>query len=184
MDSNSTWVVLVSVVIGTLLGGVIQAATARYAAFKEGSGIAAALSAEIKAITDVVSARRYLEGLDLIIQQLEANPQAGGIEHYFSPRIGDDHFLVFQAIAPKIGLLGDASSTTVKAYQFALSILDDIRVLEEQRRRVEDGKPGWPSEWLLFWTRELRLFFAGALVAGNEAVLVLERRRTKSWLSR
>ena len=59
--------------VGALLGGLINAAVRQYATFKEGKAIALAIRGEISGIIEIVLKRRYLQHLERSIHQL-SNP--------------------------------------------------------------------------------------------------------------
>jgi hypothetical protein len=59
-----------SLIVGLLLGGVVNAAVQRYAAFKESKGVALALRAEIQALVKVATFRNYIGITDTMIARL------------------------------------------------------------------------------------------------------------------
>jgi hypothetical protein len=155
MDNGSVSVVLISVAVGALLAGAVQAFIARYAAHKEAQGIAGSVRAEINALVEIAEARRYISLLDQIVDRLHTTGRASVLD-YFSPRIAEDYFHVFKAVAPKIGMLKEAAGPSVKAYTLAQSFMEDVRTLDENRRRVENGMANPNLDGLLAATQEVR----------------------------
>ena len=181
MDNGSVFVVLISVAVGALLGGVVQTLVARYAAHKEAQGIAVSVRAEINALVELVEARRYIECLDLIVDRLQTTGNAM-VSDYFSPRIKEDYFQVFKAVAPTIGMLKEAAGPSVKAYTLAQSFIEDVHMLDENRRRVENGMANPNLDRLLTATREVREMLSAALIVGREATDALGGFLRKRWL--
>jgi hypothetical protein len=175
-DNSIVWLL-----IGMLLGGVINAAVRRYATFKEGKGIALALQGEITAIIEIVLKRRYLQHLEKLIDLL-SNPtyQLTG-KDIFAPRISQNYFPVFNSLANKIGLLTEWSLTVADFYTKVKSIMEDINALEEMRDKIVTGEQDVDRPALLEFTNELHDLLHDALRIGIQTVEDLKNFQDKSW---
>jgi hypothetical protein len=110
-------------IAGAIVGGVWQIAFASYTSFYEGVGIAIAVKAEIDSLLAIVEMREDLPELNQDATVLETLEGPATRQHIYYARVEQDYFGVFHAIRPKIGLLGDASGTTIQTYVFAKSFL-------------------------------------------------------------
>jgi|SRR5437879_4850090 len=82
---------LVSVAIGALLGGGVNALVGRYASFKESQALAAALRAELEVLLDVVEGRDHVGGLERTIIYLSSmTSQAKSDQFYDVMRAAND----------------------------------------------------------------------------------------------
>jgi hypothetical protein len=176
-DNAVTWLLL-----GALLGGVINAAVRRYATFKEGKGIALAIQGEITAIIEIVLKRRYLQHLEKIIQKLSDPAHQLTDNDFFSPRIRENYFPVFNSLANKVGLLVGRSDTVADFYTKAKSIIEDIHALEEMRDKFPTGSKEIDRPALLELTTELRDLLHDALRIGIQTVEDLKNFQDRSWI--
>lgn len=168
--------------VGALLGGLINAAVRQYATFKEGKAIALAIRGEISGIIEIVLKRRYLQHLEKFIHQL-SNPsyQLSGND-FFSPRISENYFPVFNSLANKIGLLADRSDTVADFYTKAKSIIEDIHALEEMRDKIVTGSMNVERPALLELTKELHDLLHDALRIGIQTVEDLKNFQDRTWI--
>ena len=176
-DNAVTWLLL-----GALLGGVINAAVRRYATFKEGKGIALAIQGEIAALIEIVLKRRYLQHLEKIIQKLSDPAHQLTANDIFSPRISENYFPVFNSLANKIGLLTDRSAAVADFYTKAKSVIEDIHALEEMRDNITTGSKDIDRPALLELTTELRDLLHDAMRIGIQAVEDLKNFQDRSWM--
>jgi hypothetical protein len=174
---------LVLLAVGALLGGCMDAATSRYATFKEAQGIAGALQTELVAIAALVRLRNYLGSIDEIIARLQQPGYQPTIKDFFSPRVQQPYFRVYSSAGSKIGLLGEASASTVRAYMLAQSLIEDLERLGDERRRVEQHQAVAGREGLLLGILELRGVLDAALASADEADRALADFRTSWWIS-
>lgn len=146
---------LLLVSVGAFLGGAVQTAVSRYAAFKESKGIAKALKAEIGSLLSLIEEREYVNILDQIIGRLQNPAYAPDPEETFSVPVTQDYFGVFSALTSKIGLLADLSARLREVAPAYLAALDEaIRVgTNEAFRRLGSYRglytqirrfPEWP----------------------------------------
>jgi len=122
---------LFSLIVGALLGGVVQAVVGRYASFKESQGIAAALSSEMSAIVELIEIREYVSHLTSMSKRLSDRTYKPTHEDIFNVRVTQDYFRVFNELTPKIGLLGEMSGTIVRFYSLCKALLEDVNRLQE-----------------------------------------------------
>jgi hypothetical protein len=167
--------------VGALLGGVINAAVRRYASFKEGKGIALALQGEITAIIEIVLKRRYLQHLETFIHQLSDPAHKLTSNDIFTPRISQNYFPVFNSLANKIGLLADLSDTVAGFYTKAKSIIEDIHALEEMKDNIVSGSNSVDRSELLEVTTDLHDLLHDALRFGFQAVEDLKAFQKRAW---
>jgi hypothetical protein len=179
---NRIVVALVSVGVGALLGGVVNAVTSEYATFKEAQGIAASLQREIGSITELVKLRNYLGLIDTIVGRLQSPGYTPSEIDFFSPRVGLEYFRVFASTCSKIGLLGEAGPPTVRAYMLAQSVIEDFSRLADDRRSVEDERRTANRDGLLKNTLELRGVLVAALSSADEATRALSKFAASWWI--
>ncbi|MEO8328197.1 MAG: hypothetical protein ABI618_20320 [Nitrospirota bacterium] len=176
-DNSVAWLLL-----GALLGGVTNSAVRRYATFKEGKGIALAIQGEMTAIIEIVLKRRYLQHLEKIIQKLSDPAHQLTANDFFSPRISENYFPVFNSLANKVGLLDDRSDSIANFYTKAKSIIEDIHALEEIRDKISTGSKDIDMPALLELTQELRDLLHDALRIGIQTVEDLKNFEDRSWI--
>lgn len=167
--------------VGALLGGVINAAIRQYAAFRESKGIALAIRGEISAIIEIVLQRRYLEHLEKFIQQLSDPTHQLTAKDFFAPRMSETYFPVFNSLANKIGGLGDLGDTVAIFYTKAKSVIEDIHALEEMRSKIMAASVEVNRPAALELTTELRDLLHDALRIGIQAVEDLKNFQEKRW---
>jgi len=168
--------------VGALLGGVINAAVRRYSAFKESKGIALAIRGEIAAIIEIVLKRRYLQHLEKFIRQLSDPTHQLTVNDIVAPRISQDYFPVFNSVANKIGLLADQSDPVASFYTKAKSIIEDIHALEEVRGKIIMGSMAIDKQALLEVVTELRDLLHDTLRIGFQAVEDLKNFHGRTWV--
>jgi hypothetical protein len=132
-------IAIISLVVGALLGGIVQAATGRYAAFRESQGIAEAVRSEIETILDLINQRGYLNYLNTTIQRLQNPAYQPTYQDLFVVRISQDYFTVFNSVSPKIGLLGNTAGRITHFYSLAKAVIEDLHDLREMRDAVMKG---------------------------------------------
>ena len=175
-DNAVTWLLL-----GALLGGVINAAVRRYATFKEGKGIALALRGEMSAIIEMVLQRRYLQHLEKNIQKLADSTYKLTGADIFAPSVPENYFPVFNSLGTKIGLLNDLSDSVASFYTKAKSVVEDIHNLEEMRANHVTGSAEVDRATLLALTTELRDLLHDTLRIGLQAVEDLKLFQERTW---
>ena len=167
--------------VGALLGGVLNAAVRRYATFKEGKGIALAIQGEITAIIEIVLKRRYLQHLEKFLHQLSDPTYQLTGSNIFAPRISQNFFPVFNSLANKIGLLADRSDSVAGFYTKAKSLIEDIHALEEMRDKIVTGAMDVDRPALLELTKELHDLLHDALRIGIQTVEDLKTFQDRTW---
>jgi len=138
MEGN--WgIAIFSLIVGGLLGGIVQTVSGRYAAFRESQGIAEAVRSEIETILDLINQRGYLNFLNTIIQRLQNPAYQPTYQDLLVVRIRQDYFTVFNSVCPKIGLLGDTAGKITHFYSLAKALLEDFDDLREMSNGVMMG---------------------------------------------
>ena len=168
--------------VGALLGGVINAAVRRYATFKEGKATALAIQGEISAIIEIVLKRRYLQHLEKIIHQLSDPAYKLTSNDIFSPRISQNYFPLFNSLTNKIGLVNEHSGTIADFYTKVKSIIEDIHALEEMRNKQITGSIDVDTKALLECTKELHDLLHDALRIGIQTVEDLKNFQDRTWI--
>lgn len=168
--------------VGALLGGVINAAVRRYATYKESKAIALAIQGEISAIIEIVLKRRYLQHLDKIIHKLSDPTHQLTVTDIFTPRISQNYFPVLNSLTNKIGLIDEHSGAIADFYTKVKSIIEDIHVLEEMRHNQRTGAMDVDAKALLDCTQELHDLLHDALRIGIQTVEDLKNFQGKSWM--
>jgi len=125
------WIPLLSVAVGALLGGVINAMVGRYSTFKEGKGIAAALHSEIESILFMIKHRQYVQHLTEILARLSDPKHVVTAADVPAISVTQDYFSVFHAIASKIGLLGELGGPVTRLYVLGKGVIEDLGVLQK-----------------------------------------------------
>lgn len=175
-------IAILSAGVGALLGGVIRAVVDRYAAFNEAKGIAVALEAEIQAVIEIVRHRRYLEHLDRLITSLQDPAYSPGPGDLFAIQISQDYFAVFNAITPRIGLLGDLSGRVVSLYVFAKALLEDLIDLRSAQEKVLNGQLKLDRHGLIDRTKNIKILLDGLLQRGAIVSAGLATYAGRRWL--
>jgi hypothetical protein len=165
---------LISLGVGALLGGAVQAVVSRYAAFKESNGMALALRAEIMAIIRLVEYRQYLTHLSRIIQTLQNVDHQPTHRDVFSVNINQDYFETFHSLCSKIGMLGSLSTSVVKFYTQAKGVLEDLRRLYEIHERAQRGEVTVNRADLLTYTQHLHALMQNTMHTGDQVAHELE----------
>ena len=124
---------LLWIILGAVLGGLIQAVINWYAAFRESQGIALALAAEVRALHDLATFRQYLDLSDQIVGRLNEVGHVVNIGDIFAISITQDYFSVFNSVSSKIGLLGANSGEVVAVYTFIKALFEDFAQLQIRR---------------------------------------------------
>lgn len=174
-------VALISVAVGALLGGLIQALVQRYAAFRESKGMAAALRAEITSVVALVEHREYIEHLDEMIGRLQNSTHQPTLEDLFAIRITQDYFTVFNSLCPKIGLLGDLSGRIVRLYVLAKGVIEDFSELRDLRERALAGQVALQREGLLQFTQAVRALLWRILDEAPQLIHDLAAYEARLW---
>jgi hypothetical protein len=143
MDSKIT-IALLSAAVGALLGGIVNAAVARYAAFKESTGMAAALRAELLAILEIAEQRKYLAHLNAIIARLEQPEYVPGLGDLFAFRATRDFFAVFHATCSRIGTLAELAPAVTRIYVVATALVEDATMLNDLKESLWSGQQKIP----------------------------------------
>src|SRR5262249_12523080 len=108
---------LLSVAVGALLGGVVNALVGRYAAFKETQAVAAALRAELEVMLAVDEYREHARSLQVMIEHLNAGTGPPAADDFYETTGGSqDTYPIFRANCGKLGLLGNAAESVAAAY--------------------------------------------------------------------
>ena len=168
--------------VGALLGGVINAAVRRYATFKESKGIALAIRGEMTAIIEIVLQRRYLQHLEKNIQKLNDPNYQLTSSDVFAPNVPQNYFPVFHALGTQIGLLADLTDSVASFYTKARSVVEDIHNLEEIREKAVTGSRDVERATLLELTTELHDLLHDTLRIGFQAVEDLKLFQERTWL--
>ena len=175
--TEKLWIPLLSVAIGALLGGVINAMIGRYAAFKESKGIAAALRAEIHSVLLMVQLRGYVPGLTNTIDSLSHPTHVvttGDVPRIF---LTQDYFSAFHATISKIGLIGELAGPVTRLYVFGKGLVEDLAQL---RMMHETSAPGTRQE-LSDYLKEVRSLFEAVETEGRQLIARLDEYVERRW---
>ena len=178
---NNLLVTLISLGVGALLGGVVQALVGRYAAFKESKGMAVALQAEINAIIQIVGYRQYLTHLNQIIQTLQNPAHQPTHQNVFSAKVEQNYFETFNSLSSKIGLLNSLSQDVVLFYTQAKAVLEDFHRLHETYEQALRGQITLNRVGLLNQTQRLHDLVQIALATGQRAAHDLNLHASRRW---
>ncbi|HLW71071.1 MAG TPA: hypothetical protein VKS22_10670 [Candidatus Binataceae bacterium] len=168
-------IALFALIVGAILGGVGQI----YTSFREGSGLADALKAEIESLVILVEMRGYLTSLEGLTTLLEAGA------HPDVPylRVERSYFGIFEASRSKIGLLGAAAAPVVESYAFANAFLEDMRTLADFSEKGQIGNVAMKPGELELRVRSAREVLKKALDRGKVAAEEL-KARSNQWFLR
>jgi hypothetical protein len=182
MTNGNIWPLLLSGVVGILLGGLVQVAVSRYVAFKEGQSIASAIRAEIETLLRAWETAKFPENIDRNIKRLESSRGLAAASDIFVFTVNPKAFQVFDSLCHKIGLLGDLSAEIVGFYgqgKALLTILITLRVVED---RLLDGKASYQRAALLDQTRHADRLYRDFREAGDKVIPVLGAYERRWWL--
>jgi len=180
MTGDGIWTILLSGIVGILLGGLVQAAVARYAAFKEGSGIAAAIRGEIEATLNSWNSSSWEKHIKSNIKRLEDARYQPTPNDVFAFPPSSRPFPVFESVLHEVGLLGTLSAQVVTVYGLARVFLLNVGLLWDLRERLLARKVTIGREALL----EATLGVSGMLqefraVAGQVIAALAARERQR-----
>jgi hypothetical protein len=160
-------------IAGLLLGGVVNAAVQRYAAFKESKAVALALRAEIQALLRLATYRDYVALTDAMIVRLRDLSHVLNASDFALIRITQDYFSVFHALSPKIGLLGPLGENVVLAYSATKALFEDFATLYEEGRPYLEGTKTAAAE-------EIRAYLLEVSTRINQLLRVVVNRGTNT----
>jgi hypothetical protein len=173
---NTTLISLLSLVLGTLLGGVVKAVQDRYMLSREGQAVAGALRAEIESLNEIIRLRAYVETFRKMLALLADETYVIGPNSLVEIRVTQHYFQIFDGHCNKIGLLGPAAAAVVSWYTLAKAVVEDLRFLPERHR----SERPFTREQLVSLHREIVAMFEELLRRGTDAAERLaeyERRR-------
>jgi len=176
--TDKIWIPLLSVAVGALLGGVINAMVGRYAAFKESKGIAAALRAEIDSVLSMVQHRRYLPELTNAVAQLTSPAHVVTVNDIPTIWITQDYFTAFHATASKIGLIGELAGPITRLYVFGKGVIEDLALL----RRWHETGAFVTRQQLLDFLNNVRSLLETIELEGRQLIGRLDEYTKRRWL--
>jgi hypothetical protein len=187
---------LLWLILGAILGGIIQAGVSLYADFKEGQGIALALAAELNGLRDLIVFREYLSLSEQVLTRLAEPGHVVDVADIFAVPLTQDFLSVFHGVSSKIGLLGPTSTPVVGLYSLIKGLFEDFRQFEERRedfldaskflgKMIPSDKPELANEVLrivlIKMTEDVRILLQKIL--SNTVIDELEAYAKKDWLS-
>lgn len=113
-------------IVGVLLGGLVEVIVQQISAYKESRGIALALAAELGALRELVIWRQYSTLLDERIAALQNPDHVFYVQDIFAIHLTQKYFTVFESVSAKIGFLGDLSARVVGTYALIKAMLEDL----------------------------------------------------------
>jgi hypothetical protein len=167
-----------------LLGGVVNAAVGRYAAFKESKGMAAALRAEMVALLEVARQRQYLSGLGDVIARLEQPAYQPVLGDLFGFRVTRDYFSVFHATCSRIGALDDLAANVARFYVVAKALVEDATMMTEFKESLASSGQNKPlnREAILHISVSMRDLLRTMLEDGDVIERKLHEQCQRRWL--
>ena len=174
--------ILLSGVVGILLGGVVQAAVGRYAAFKEAQGIAAAIRAEIEATLTVLNRANHREAIAHHIKNLEIAVSAPTYNDVFTFGVNEKPFQVFDSLCNRIGLLGRQGEQIVGVYLLGKALFTNVRVLGKIQDRLLAKQMTVERKALLGFTRQVDELYRQFESDGQRAADSLAKYARRKWL--
>ena len=182
MTGENFGTILISGGVGIILGGLVQIAVSRHAAFQESKGIAAALRAEIESIIRLIEHRKYVDSLKDVIKSLENPAHEVTPSDIFTFRVSENPYGIFDALCHKIGLLGDVSGPVVSFYVLAKSLVVGISDLWEIREKALAGDLPLTHGELLDFTKQMAGIFEEVALSGHRAASNLAAYERRRWL--
>ena len=177
---------LITFLVGTLLGGVVNMLAGQYAVFKESKGVALAIRAELQSLVKLAALRNYAAVSDAIIKRLGDPSHTPEQSDVFSMHITQDYFSVFHALSPRLGLLGPLASNVVFTYAATKALVEDVRSLREQAVPCVEGRSTVTAEQvralLLERTCSLNQLIKETMRIGVDTVNVLAAFAERRWL--
>jgi hypothetical protein len=170
---------LLSLILGTLLGGMVKAVQDRYVVFREGQAVAGALRAEIEALTDVIRRRKYVDACRNIVTYLSDETREIGPDSLIEIKVTQHYFQVFDQHCNKIGLLGSAAASVVSWYTLGKALVEDLRYLPERHRSANPLS----RKQLISMHDNIREMFEDLLKRGTEATEQLAQHERKRFMS-
>jgi hypothetical protein len=182
MNGENVGTLLLSGIIGVLLGGLVQAAVSRFAAFKEGNGIAAAIRAELEATLSTWNRMDWDKAIKHHIKTLEDTRHQPTYNDVFTFASNPRPFQVFDSVCHKIWLLGNLSAQVVGVYLLGKAFLTNVGMLWDIRERLLTRQITIERETLIFATQGVDVLLQDFRVAAGEAAKALSVREQKRWL--
>jgi hypothetical protein len=179
---ESIWPLLLSGVVGILLGGVVQVVVSRYVAFKEGQSIASAIRAEIRTLLSAWETAQFEETIEGYIKRLEGRGPRPSVNDVFTFAVNPKPFQVFDSLCHKIGLLGDLSAEVVGFYGQGKALLTSLRTLDTVLDRLLHRTATYEREALLNQTRFSVRLYKDFRKAGNQVANALASYERQRWL--
>lgn len=168
--------------VGILLGGLVQAAVTRYAAFQEAKGIAAAIRAELEATLSMWNHMKWDEAIEQITERLEDPRHKLTSDDVFTFIANPKPFQVFDSLCHKIGLLEILSAQVVSTYALGKAFLANVSILWDLRERLLDRKITVEREALLGLTQGVTALLQEFRGAGSQTVTALAAHERRRWL--
>lgn len=163
-----------TLIVGAMLGGLIKAVQDRYVVFCEGQAIAAAIRAEIEALSDIIRRRKYVGAFREMVAFLANTANAIGPNSLMEVRVTQHYFQIFDEHSGKIGLLSTAAAPVVSWYTLAKAIVEDLRTLPERHRAIPFSR-----QQLIEWHNNIADMFEELLTRTDAAVTELMQRERK-----
>jgi hypothetical protein len=189
VKNESILLVLVPLIVGALLGGIVQAMVSRYVAFKEGQSISAAIRAEINTLLRVWEDAKFAETIDRNIKRLErpsileiflrSRPTYNDV---FVFRVNPKPFQVFDSLCHKIGVLGELSAGIVGFYALGKALLTTLGTLEDFWERMLARKVTVDREALLGQTRLAEERYRQLREVGPRVASALAAHEHRRWV--
>jgi hypothetical protein len=184
VTNGSIWPLLLSGVVGILLGGVVQVVVNRYVAFKEGQSIAAAIRAEVETLLGVWESAKFEEIIDGNIKHLNTFRRSLATpDDVFVFRVNPNPFQVFDSLCHKIGLLGHLSPEIVGFYGLGKALVTHLRTLLDIWERLLAEKIAIQREALLGQTLLAAQRYRDLQKAGPQVVTALRVYERRRWLA-
>jgi hypothetical protein len=188
---SPAWWSLLTLILGALIGGLVNAGVASYTAFRESQGIAAALRAEVGALLDLVKIQRFESRAAEIVARLDRPDHRPTLDDIFSMMVSHEYFPVFDAVVARIGALGTAAGRVVRFYTLSKSLLEDVACLNRWReevvgeaRRGRDPAPQLAAlhDGILARTRQVEMLLRILTDEGAAVVTELQKIERARWL--
>jgi hypothetical protein len=169
---NETVSHLLTLLAGTVVGGLFkffQDACNRRA---ETRAIAAALEAELSVSLEGIRDGHYIETCDRIVAHVSVPGHTVTPDDYFDIALPETPCPLFNAHLAQIGLLAEATGPVVKACQLYEGVCLDLRFLGDRHQRLP-----LTVKQLVEFHESLKARFEEILKTGDLAISELQRRK-------
>jgi hypothetical protein len=166
---------LLTLLAGTVVGGLFKFSQDAYNRRKDTRAIAAALEAEIFVSLEGIREGHYIDMCNRIVAHVSMPGHTVTPDDYFDIAVPETPCPLFKAHLPQIGLLAEATGPVVKTCQLYEGVCLDLRFRERHTRLPLNVKQ------LVEFHESVKTRFEKILETGEFAISRLQRQKRWWW---